>query len=207
MKINFFSIAFFFCLISLNNSLFSQSQNSDGRRYDIESAFIKYKISGNTKGLESLKFDSFGQREISDLDAIRELVFYSVKNIQKIKTKTILNRDSLIAIDLKNKTGVKTLSKNFVNSNRFTKEEILKNDGKIISTGTVLNKKCDVWKTKNLEIWLWKGIALKLKSNITGKKFTKEATEINENIKIEENEFILPPDIKITDYTSAPHKK
>ena len=201
MKNRFLVIFAFSYFILATGFVYSQKDNSKIKRYDIESAFIKYSISGNTKGEETLKFDYFGSREISKIDATREVVFYSVKNVQKIKTLTIFSDSILYALDLKNKTGVKTISKKYTADNQFTKEEIIKNGGKLVSNERILDKKCEVWKTNNLKIWLWKGIALKIVSNIIGKNYTKEAVELKENIKINNIELAAPVDVKIIDYT------
>jgi len=201
MKNKKLHIIIFFLILLSSGIVYSQKENNPVKRYNIESAFIKYSISGNTKGEEILKFDRFGLREISKITAIREVVFYSVKNVQKIKTITIFNDSIMYAIDLKNKTGVKTVSKKYTNDNQFSEEEIVKNGGKIVSNEEILGKKCQVWKTNNLKIWLWNGIALKIVSNITGKNYTKEAVELKENIKINDIELAVPADVKITDYT------
>lgn len=194
---SFYFIGFFFIL----NISYSQSSFIDNKRYDIESAFIKYNIYGNTKGVEVLKFDTWGLREINKVEVVREVVFYSVKNIQNIQNINILNKEFSYNIDLKNKTGIKTTSSNIVINNQFTKDEILKNNGKLLYHEMVLAKNCEVWKTNNLKIWLWKGIVLKLESKILGKNYIKEAIEIELELLIDSKELIVPFDIKITDHT------
>ncbi len=201
MKNNINLSTFFLAFLFFSTNVYSQTKNDKIKRYNIESAFIKYSISGNTKGEEILKFDDFGKREISKTDVVREVVFYSVKNIQKIKLLNVFKNNFLYAIDLNNKTGIKTISKEYINDNKFTKEDILKNGGILIAKNDILGKNCEVWKTRNLKIWLWKGLALKIKSKIVGKKYEKIATEIKENISILPNELMIPNDIKITDYT------
>jgi len=201
MDIKTFASLIFSCFFLSIGVANSQQEIDIKKRYDIESAFIKYSISGNTKGEETLKFDNFGLREIDKINTVREVVFYSVKNVQKIKILTISVDSILYSIDLKNKTGIKTFSKKYTNNNQFAREEILQNGGKIVSNEKILGKNCEVWKTDNLQIWLWNGIALKIISKITGKNYAKEAVELKENINIDESELAIPVEIKINDYT------
>lgn len=201
MKIIYLKILVLASILSVHNTAFSQVENIENRRYNIESAIIKYKLSGKTKGTETLKFDDWGKREIYKIKTVRQIVFYSVKNIQKINTLNISKADTLYSIDLNNKTGVKTIFSNITNPNQFSKADILNNNGKLLFKDTILGKNCEVWKTEKLKIWLWQGVALKIESKIIAKHYIKEAIEIQTGVTIDSQEFTVPIDVKLLDYT------
>ncbi len=73
--------------------------------------------------------------------------------------------------------------------------------GKKIGEGTVLGRKCEIWKALGTKLWIWKGITLKISSKILGIERTSEAVELKTGIKIDDSKFKVPEGIKITDYT------
>ena len=208
-KNSLFLIAILFIFISINN-VFSQDSEKNKRRYYIESAIINYKISGNTKGEEKIYFDNWGEREAQFTKAVTETTFFGIKNKQEENTLNILDGDISYGIDLKNKTGVKTLNAGITTMSalsqgksprQFGKEMLKKMGGKKIGEEEILGKNCEIWKALGTKIWLWKGIPLKTQSKIMGIERTVEAIELNINTKIDESVFKVPEGIKINDYT------
>jgi hypothetical protein len=196
--------------LATNSLLFSQSVDDSKKRYYIESAIIKYKYSGNTKGTEEIKFDRWGEREYQRLDAVTTTKFFGIKNVQKENTLNILVGDYSYSIDMENKTGVKTLNAGITTvseisgdkSPRQFGEDMLKSiGGKIIGEEEILGKKCDIWKAIGVKVWIWKGLPLKVSSKILGIKRYSEATEIQVDVKLEDSLFKVPEGIKIIDYT------
>lgn len=199
----------FLILFSVNMPLFAQVENNNIKRYFIESAHIKYKYSGNTTGTEDLKFDRWGEREYRLRKTQTSTVFYSVKNLQKENTLYILDSIFAYSIDLSKKIGVKTFNRNqklAKKNGSFSSEpigkEMLKNIGAIIiKEEKVLGKTCSVWKANGLEVWMWNGIPLKIKSYLVGKKRVSEAIEMEIGIKLDDSLFRISEKIKIIDYT------
>ena len=208
-KINFFLSTLFILLVF--NSGFTQTDEKNKKRYYIESAIVKYKISGNTKGTEEVFFDKWGEREARFTNALTETTFFGVKNTQKENTLNILDGDISYSIDLDKKTGVKTLNAgvttmsamgNGKSPRTMGKEMLEQIGGKKIGEEEILGKKCEVWKALGTKLWFWKGIPLKVSSKILGIERTVEAVELKTNVKIDENKFKVPEGIKITDYTN-----
>jgi len=194
---------------------YTQNNELNKKRYYVESGIIKYKISGNTKGTEEIYFDKWGEREAQISKAVTETTFFGIKNKQEENTLNILDGDISYGIDLKKKTGVKTLNAgvttmsamcNGKSPRKMGKEMLKQMGGKKIGEEEILGKKCEIWKALGTKLWLWKGIPLKISSKILGIERVTEAVEIKTNVKIDENRFQVPEGIKITDYTESKNK-
>jgi hypothetical protein len=92
--------------------------------------------------------------------------------------------------------------------------------GKEVGTDTILGRKCDVYESGEelepkelseerlmsrkdsyyMKSWIWEDAALPLKIIITGLGWSNEliSTKVEENVRIPENIFMVPSDIKIT---------
>ncbi len=180
--------------------------------YDIESAHILYKISGNSEGEEELFFDEWGAREVSIRKTKTTSVFYSVKTVQEEHTQRIILYDECYGIDLKKKIGTKTKSNSQPKNTKIkdplrkiTKSLFERNGAKKIGVEKVLGKECDILESTENKIWFWKNIPLKIVSgNKYKSKNTFEAVEMEIDIPIDSNVFSIPPLIEIfdnTDYT------
>ena len=199
-----------FILLVVNYG-YCQANEKNKKRYYIESAIVKYKISGNTKGTEEIYFDKWGEREAHYINVITKTTFFGVKNTTKENTLNILDGDISYSIDLDKKTGVKTLNAgvttisvlgNGKSPRTMGKEMLEQVGGKKIGEEEILGKKCEVWKALGTKLWFWKGIPLKVSSKLLGIERTSEAVELKTNVKIDESKFKVPPGIKITDYTN-----
>ena len=198
------------------NIAYSQNKEIGKKRYYVESGYIKYKISGNTTGTEEIYFDKWGEKERKITKTVTKTTFYGVTNTKKENSMHILNGDVSYGIDLKNKTGVKTLNAGVTTMSAMStdrsprtmsKEMLKKMGGKKIGEGEILGKKCEIWKALGTKLWIWKGIPLKISTKMLGIERTTEAVEMRVDIPIKDDKFEVPADIKIVDYTNEPRKK
>jgi hypothetical protein len=56
----------------------------------------------------------------------------------------------------------------------------------------ILDYLCEVWETKHMKLWLHKGVMLKSKVRVMGRTHTTEATNIQFNISVSDEELKLP---------------
>ena len=158
-------------------------------RYGIKSAIIK-------KTTEAMGLKTEMTQYIDD---------YGVKEALITEYRHIITKDNArITIALKNKTGTKeALSKNRSNFLKLTPEMIKENEMKEEGKEEVAGKMCDKYtmvtdlnitgKKTVTTIWIWKGIVLKRVIPSVG--LTEFATEIQENVAIKPEIFIVPNDI------------
>jgi len=179
------------------------------QKYDIKSAKILYKISGSgdimgvvTKatGEKSVVFDDFGAKEL--IEEKRENSS-SIGGDNKVDTlHTITYRDkSLVSIaDMEKKriTYTQNIAIDMMGaSTENTAQQIGKNmmlqmGGQKIGTDTILGYKCDVWSMMGTKQCLYKGIVLKIETDIMGIKSSEVATKITFDITTDKSTFALP---------------
>jgi len=171
-------------------------------RYEIKTAVI-------TKTM-----DMMGQK----MDAVQNIDDYGKRESVTIKMpaqglpgtfthmRTITKGDTIISINLGLKTGMKmALPQKPVNYLDLTPETI--EMYKIVEMGQeeVAGKPCKKYsmeisqmgQTANVTAWVWKGIALKTVSSLSGTTFTEETKEVKENATIDPEEFTIPEDVTI----------
>ncbi|PID89472.1 MAG: hypothetical protein CSB01_01785 [Bacteroidia bacterium] len=191
------------------------SDSIQKRYYEIESAHILYKISGNSEGKEELFFDEWGAKEVSIRKTKTTSVFYSVKTVQEEHTQRIILYDESYGIDLKKKIGTKTKSNSQPQNTKIkdplrkiTQSLFERNGAKKIGTEIILGKECEVFESAENKIWFWKKIPLKIVSgNKYKSKNTFEAVEMDIDIPIDSSVFSIPPLIEIFDNTDYPEVK
>jgi hypothetical protein len=99
------------------------------------------------------------------------------------------------------KTKINTDSPDNINFNAITKEMVAKFKLKKTGTSMILGRKCDVYTMEYAEaklkgtFYIWKGIPLKTKSEVSVMKVSMEATAIEENAAIDAEKFKVPEGI------------
>ncbi len=175
----------------------------DFRRYDVKSAKVEYKLSGAAKGTQTLFFDNYGMKEAKYAELSLEMM--GVK--QDKNTLSVIDGKDTYVVDWENGSAVKMPTPLY---SMFPKGKDVKNAGDKMmrnmgavktGTGTVLNKKCDVWEIKKAgtKLWVWKSIPLKVEVNMMGVQMNQEATSVETNITIEPSKFEIPKSIKISE--------
>ncbi len=211
-----FSLRLFSLLLFVALPLFAKGTF---KRYPVESATILYDVntSGEAVGLRTktlgvarLVFDKWGALEVKEEDStevqsgdfnetrnkhslskIDYGTVYSVDYDEKVIYKT-RDRDMDVAIA----QGLDLSNENF---------EFLKDLHAVkVGTETIAGLKCDLWKGKDQEICLYKGIPLRISINTKGFISSRTAVYAVINKPVMESEFALPhfPIIIDDDYTS-----
>jgi len=172
------------------------------KKYDIKSGIVEYKIKGKgnimglttkTEGTKRVIFLDYGSHELIEKNSIEE------KNIngksETVKTHTLVyNKDAVIyKTDFTNKVIKRMKNPSIammLNSNPI---KIIENfGGKKIGTDKVLGYKCDIWSIMGSKQCIYKGVALRVETDVMGIKNVEIATKANFNVNINRNDFKLP---------------
>ena len=183
-------------------SIHSFGQN-DLRYYKAKSGIIEYKLSGNTKGKETLYFDDHGRMEARYTEAETSMLgMTSKQNSLTIRVDTIL-----YSIDLNEMTGTK-MTVSFDPSKMSKAEqkeweewgkEMMEDLGfEKVGEGKILGKNCEIWEGMGTKVWVWESLTLKSEVSLMG-EWINEATDINLNVKVDKDKFKIPEGVEITD--------
>ncbi len=172
------------------------------KKYDIKNGIVEYKIKGNgnimgmttkTSGTKRVIFSDYGSRELIEENKIETREINGKK--EEIKTHNLVyNKDAVIyKTDFTNKVIKRMKNPAVAMILGSSSEDILKNfGGKKIGTDKILGYKCDIWSIMGSKQCIYKGVVLKVETNVMGIKNIEIATEVNFNAKVDENSFKLP---------------
>jgi len=164
-------------------------------RYELKSAIIKKTMEMMGQKMESVQYiDEYGAKEVI-------VMKMSMPGGQAMEIRTYNRGDSVITVNMANKTGQKTAMQvkpvNFLKLTPEIKQKFeIKEEGQEQIAGKTCNKyslKMDqMGTTVTSTVWIWKGIALKTFSTVSGMTLTDLATEIQENAVIVPTIFMIP---------------
>ncbi len=178
------------------------------KRYALESAIIKYNISGNgkmmgvdtnTNGTKSLYFKDYGNLS---LEETQQTITQLGNTPDERRTRTLKKIDNLTvySVDFKQKKIIKSrdlIASRYHDEGKDISDESLKrlleDGGKRGGTDKVLGFKCEIWNVMGISQCLYKNqIPLWIEADIMGMKQKTIATDIKFNIHISDKEFELP---------------
>lgn len=205
IAISFLLIAFISC--SNNSQSNSDDQGpsgsnlNNGKRYQIESGIISYKM--DMMGMETkmtVYFKEYGKIEASltetemmgEKTTIRTLQknnnYYTFTPGKKTGTKFKMDGDKVV-----DETGM----------HKMSEADILKMGGKKIGKGKVLDKECIVYQMSDegieTKVWIWHNLFLKTVASQNGMQMSMEAIEIKETSKFPSGIFDVPANIIFTE--------
>jgi len=185
-------------------------QGANVKLYEVKSAKVTYEIKGNgnvmgmvqikTIGKKRLIFDNYGAKNLEEKSEIRKETTMGKAKVKKSHTLTLLNGAVVYQVDFKHKRITRIKNGAFSLASMGSKdakqrgEEMLKKmGGKKIGKDKVLGFDCDVWSImKSVKQCIYKGVPLKIESNVMGLKITEIATKAEFDISIDKNNFNLP---------------
>jgi hypothetical protein len=180
------------------------------KMYGMESGKIDYTISGSgnimgvttkTAGKKRVIFDKFGARSLTEENRIQKTVIGEKSNVDKSHNLDYLDGAMLYSVDLEQKriTRMKNPALMMMNamggenSAMEMGEMMLKQmGGKKTGTDKVLGYTCDVWEAMGTKQCIYKGIPLKVESDVMGIKNTEVATKAEFDISLSDDDFKLP---------------
>ena len=180
------------------------------KMYGVESGKIDYKISGSgnimgvqTKvaGKKRILFKAYGAKSLTEENEVRKTVMGGKSNIEKSHKLTYLDGAILYNADMEKKRITRMQNPAIAmmgalgggKSPMEMGEAMLKQmGGKKIGTDKVLGYTCDVWEAMGTKQCIYKGIPLKIESNVMGLKNTEVATKAEFDISISDKDLKLP---------------
>ena len=187
------------------------------KRYEMKSGQIEYDIStsGNVmgmvqmdmKGTKKVTFDENGLKHLVEEKKVSKEVAMGQTKEDKTHTIQYMNDGYIYSVDFKEKKIMRMknptmdMMKMFGDekSMKKTGEEMMKSmGGKKTGTDKVLGYTCEVWDMMGVKQCIYKGIPLRVESNIMGMKNLEIATQASFDISLNKDDFKLP-DFPVSD--------
>ena len=215
----FFVLLLMGCNKNQNNTLADVSTNVEQqdtqlKRYKVKSGIIKYEttISGNImgstitgSGTESKYFKAYGALELVEEESSQTTVanVFGNKSTNSTSLHTInkLDNGDSYNVNFKQKKIYKQKNLAMEMTKQFQPNkdagEVGKNifkaiGGKQTGTETYKGYDCEIWETMGVQQWIYKGVTLKTVGTLMGITTTTEATNIEFNIDVPDDNFKLP---------------
>jgi len=183
---------------------------SQMQKYDIKSGMITYEISGSsdmmgmkskTIGTKRMIFDAYGAQNLTEENKIDKQTIMGQKKITKTHTMIYMKKGMAYHVDFKAKRIMRmgnmaatmgALMGGGKNMKESGEAMMLKMGGKKTGTDKVLGYTCDVWNLMGTKQCIYKGIPLKVETNIMGIKNVELATKAEFDISLSKDDFKLP---------------
>ena len=179
------------------------------KKYAIESAEIEYNITGSmdmmgstskTTGSKKLTFSEYGSHELTEVNKVEEQNIMNNPKTLKKHTLDYIKEATLYKVDFNKKTILRTqvpalgMMMGMGDEEMHTKGQKMmeKMGAKPLGTDKVLGYECEVWSLMGTKQCLYKGIPLKVESNIMGIKSLEIATKAQFELSIDQSIYKLP---------------
>jgi len=171
--------------------------------YDVKSGKITYEIKGSGKisgqkmqsmGKKRMIFDAYGAQHITEENRIDKQTVMREVMITKTHSMTYLKGSMAYYVSFENRqirrTGNMAAARGALMSGG--KDIMKKRGGKKTGTDKVLGYTCDMWDLMGTKQCIYKGIPLRVETNMRGIKNTVIATKAEFDIALSDDDFKLP---------------
>ena len=197
-------------LVAVLSSSILVAGTNQMKMYDVKSGKIEYEIKGSgeimgskmqTVGKKRVIFDAYGAKNLTEENKIEKQTVMGQKNVTKSHTMTYMKNGMTYHVDFDQRrimrmenmgAGMAMLMGGGKNMNQTGEEMMAKMGGKKIGTDKVLGYTCDVWDLMGIKQCMYKGIPLRVESNMMGIKNTEVATKAEFDISLSDDDFKLP---------------
>jgi len=176
--------------------------HAETKRYEIRSGIIEYTISGdgNMMGIQTqidgqskTLFKEWGEVQLHE-ETSKSVIMGREENTHQT---TKIDHDKVSIVDYEQKSIVQydhtmLMQSEYKDLAKSAKEMMLSMGGTKTGEETILGYICEIWETKHMKLWLHKGIMLKSQVRVMGRTHTTEATNIQFNISISDEDLKLP---------------
>jgi len=183
---------------------------SQMKLYDIKSGKVEYeiKVSGEimgqkmqTIGKKRVIFDDNGAKNLTEENKIDKQTIMGQKKITKTHTMAYMKEGMVYHVDFKAKrimrmenmaAAMGALMGGGKNMKQSGEEMMKKMGGKKTGTDKVLGYTCDVWELMGTKQCLYKGIPLRVETDVMGIKNREIATKAEFDISLSKDDFKMP---------------
>jgi len=196
-------------LLSLLISIQGQTQDKV-KKFTVKSGKIIYQYTGVNSGTKTIYFDDYGEKYYEHEKFVNETSIFGQTSRTETNHLTIMVNDQFWNIDYINKNYTRgTLAfykethemyadKTDAEIQQMNEDIIASFGGEKLGQEKILGRTCDKIKLMGSVIWVYKGITLKLNTNVMGITAGEIATSFDENIQINSSRFQAPQDIQYT---------
>jgi hypothetical protein len=181
------------------------------KKYDVKSGKIEYTLkgSGNIMGMVKIKsvgkkrviFDDYGVKNLEEESKVEKETTMGETKVKKNHTLVYMNNAVIYRVDFKKKRINRMKNKGAQMAAMFGGGKNLKESGesmmkkmggKKLGTDKVLGYTCDIWDLMGSKQCMYKGIPLKIETDVMGMKSTEIATKAEFDIDLNKDDFMLP---------------
>ena len=192
--------------------------------YEIKSGKVDYRINGSgdmmgqkidTTGKKRLIFDHYGARSLTEENRVEKQTIMGQTQVNEIHTTVYMNHGVAYQVDFNAKRIIRMgemgammgmLTGGEKNVGKAGEEMMKKMGGKKRGTDNVLGYTCDVWELMGSKQCIYKGIPLKVETNVMGIKSIEVATKAEFDISVDD--LFGLPDFPVYDmYGNRVNKK
>jgi len=190
-------------------AVFSLSiQAQEAKRYAIESGYIKYELSGNTKGSKELWWDDYGTKTCELEKSTTTTKIFGIKNTEEKNSCTVIVKDKFWAADyIKNSGSNGTIpyyneGQKMVNEmsekeqQEFADEVLTQMGGQKVGTESLSGYECDIIKIMGIKSWIYKGLVLKVEGKIMGIEANEKFVEFKPKSSVPASKFNPPSGVE-----------
>ncbi len=166
--------------------------------YDVKTSSFDNNLNSHVEGIARLVFDNWGLKELKEED-VSEVQSGDFNDTKNRHTLSLVDNGTIYTVDFNTKEIYKTRDKDLdlaIAKHMDISDESVKSlerlGAKKVAEETIAGLKCDVWKYKNQEVCLYKGIPLKIVIQNAGFYSEKKAVKALFDKAIPNSEFELP---------------
>lgn len=184
-------------------------QSKDIKRYDVESGIVHYEtsISGpyvNGSGTKDLYFKKYGALEMSYEDKSETTSSINENGIEVFTTEDArsaykIDNDKIYVVDYgqsiiftKNDPLIEYMRQNNLDALEAGKKTMISMGGVQLDNEEILGYDCEVWELIGVKQWIYKGLTLKVVTDLAGIIIIEEATNIKFDVSVADSYFELP---------------
>jgi hypothetical protein len=193
----------------------STNKAQQAKRYAVKSGYIKYELSGSTKGTKELWWDNYGNKTCEVEKSTTTTKMFGIKNTEEKNRSTVIIKDKYWVADyIQNSGSTGTVpyyneGQEFVNGmteeeqKEFADEILAQMGGKNEGTENLNGYSCDLIKVMGIKSWIHKGLVLKTEGKILGIETNEMFVEFKPNSNVPASKFNPPSGVQYQDLSSV----